>query len=361
LFSLPQIKKQKLNMVLVISFTGIFLTSALSYFNSEDKLAYWALMKNKLPFLFIPVTIAISESISQQQFKILRYIFIACCILSSSWTFLQYLQDVSLYQRLYTQGQVLPTLIHHVSFAVLLCIGVLFAVKNLFSSLSKGGRIINILILLWLIYFIHLLSVRTGIVLLYIGLFGFFAGNLISRKHLLYSLLLLVLALSAGYLSYLKIPTLRSKIEYTFYGYGQYREQKDTLNQLSDPRRFLSDQVGFELFRKNKIWGTGTGDLQHDMNQLYKARYPQFSQGVYAHIHNQYLYSLTGLGIFLGSLFCICLFIPLLHFIRNKDLIFSIAYLMLLLVMLWEPLIENQLGTSIYLFVCCLGFIRKKE
>jgi len=29
--------------------------------------------------------------------------------------------------------------------------------------------------------------------------------------------------------------------------------------------------------------------------------------------------------------------------------------------MLWESFIENQLGTSIFLVICCLGFLDKQK
>ncbi len=321
---------------------------------------YLNVLKNKIPFLFIPLSLISINYLEKIQVKLLQYTFILCGLISSILSYVQYIQNVELYTELYKQGEVIPTIIHHVSFAILLCVVVIFLLENLITIKNKIEKGSNIILIIWFIYFIHILSVRTGIVLLYFSVFLFGVISLINYKKKIFAIGLIVLLFLSAYISYQKIPTIKSKIDYTYYGISQFKYNNDTANLVSDSRRFLSDKIGIELIQKNKLIGVGIGDIQDEMNKIYKQHYPIFKTDVYSHIHNQYLHTICGVGLGFGFIFCICLLLPLFHFIKNKNAVFAICYLMLLLVMLWEPFIENQLGTSIYLVVCCLGFVSKR-
>lgn len=364
LFSIPLLNK--LPKIYPKTYFGIsFLLIALIFFipvfYSTNQAAFWNIYKNKIPFLFIPLSILYVGIIEKKLYDILVYYFILLCVSTAVWSYNQYSQNTDLYTQLYTKGQVIPTLIHHIPFSVLLSIGVVFCLNNILYKKRNFEKIINGIILLGLIYFIHILSVRTGIVLTYFGILLFVLIILIQFKKPLFAGGLAILILLIAILSYKTIPTVQNKISYTLYGIEQYKTQQDSSNQVSDSRRFLSDDIGVELIEQHPFLGVGFGDLQDAMNLIYKKRYPQFSQDVYSHIHNQYLYVFAGAGIVLGIIFIIGLGLPLLHFWKDKKWIFVIIYSQLLLVMLWEAFLQNQIGTSIYLFVICLGMISIKE
>lgn len=344
-----------------ISFIGIFLVYLISVFNSSDYTAYFNVVKNKIPLVFVWLTFLSIEKIEKKHVKLLLYVFIACGLISSFWSYLQYMQDPKMYIELYALGQVMPTLIHHISFSVLLCFIVLFILNNLLTATTKTERIINLFLLIWFIYFIHILSVRTGIVLLYISLFLFALSILINYKSIVFASVLIVIVLISFNFSYQKIPTIKNKIDYTIYGLKQLKNNTDSTNQTSDARRILSDKIGIELIKQNPYFGVGFGDIKNEMNQIYKAQFPTFTEDVYSHIHNQYLYVMASVGLFFGSVFCLLLLLPLIYFIKENNIVFSIAYLLLLLVMFWESFIENQLGTSIFLVICSIGFVNKKD
>lgn len=354
-------KKSYFKTMLGIAFFGIFVVYLLSYFNSENKIEYVNILKNKIPFLFIPLSLISVSYLEKKQVQLLNYFFVLCAFISSLWSYYYYLQNVELYTKLYIQGEVIPTIIHHISLAVLLCFAVLFLLDNLIHENTMIKKIINFLLLIWFIYFIHVLSVRTGIVLLYIGLFLFGVISFITYKKPIFALGLIILLFFSAYISYQKIPTIKSKIDYTYYGILLFKSSNDTANVVSDSRRFLSDKIGIEIIKKNRLTGVGTGDLKETMNTYYKQHYPLFKPDVYSHIHNQYLYTICGVGIISGGIFCLLLWLPFIQFIRGKKLLYSIMYVLLLLVMFWESFIESQLGSSIFLVVCCLGFVSEKE
>jgi len=347
--------------LVIISLTGIFFIYLISYFNSENKTEYWNVIKNKIPFLFIPFTILSTDALDKKQLNICKYVFIFCGLLSSIWSFYYYMQNPEKYIELYSVGQVMPTIIHHVSLSVLLCVTSLFVLNNVLNNNNKIEVIINLILLLWFTYFLHLLSVRTGIVLLYISLFLFALSTLILHKKIVFAGGLVVILLLSFNFSYQKIPTIKNKVDYTVYSLKQYKNNSDTFNQTSDTRRILSDKIGLSIIQQHKYKGVGFGDMQDEMNFIYKTKYPAFTKEVYSKIHNQYLYVIASVGLILGIIFIVCLLLPLVQFIKNKSIVFAISFLLLLMLMLWESFIENQLGSSIFLVICCLGFLDKQK
>ncbi|MEN9449090.1 MAG: hypothetical protein RJA25_2380, partial [Bacteroidota bacterium] len=145
-----------------ISFFIIVLVYFIPILYSQNQVSFWNIFKNKIPFLFLPMTILSIGYIEKKWTDLLTYLFIICCLLSSIWSYHQYLQNIDLYTNLYTHGQVLPTLIHHIPFAVLLSIGLLFSLFNMLKKISVKEKIVNAFFAIWLFYFIHVLSVRTG-------------------------------------------------------------------------------------------------------------------------------------------------------------------------------------------------------
>lgn len=344
-----------------LSLIPVFILFLLSCLNSENQHVFWNLFKNKIPFLFIPISIYALKNTESDRFHLLLYVFIACTVISSGWSFTRYWGQESYYRQLYTQGGVMPTLVHHVSFSVLCVFAVLFILYRLSNNPKRTEVILLVLCLGWIVYFIHLLAVRTGIILLYLSVLFYGLGLMIGKRQYTFAGLLFVLLFVSAYISYRNIPNIKSKIAYTFYSFGELRKGSDSSNVFSDSRRILSDKIGMEIVKKNRISGVGLGDLQDEMDAVYQHRYPSFSTAVYAHIHNEYLYVLAALGCISGTLVCMCFLIPLLYFIRSGDLLFSVVYLCLLLVFTWEPFIENQLGNSVFLWICCMGYVRPKS
>ena len=344
-----------------ISFFIIVLVYFIPILYSQNQVSFWNIFKNKIPFLFLPMTILSIGYIEKKWTDLLTYLFIICCLLSSIWSYHQYLQNIDLYTNLYTHGQVLPTLIHHIPFAVLLSIGLLFSLFNMLKKISVKEKIVNTFFAIWLFYFIHVLSVRTGLILTYTGLILFIIILLLKLKNIVFTIGFTSIIMIISILAYKNITTIQHKINYTKYGLSLFKNGQDTLNQVSDSRRFLSDEIGIELIKQHPILGVGFGDLQDEMDTIYKQRYPLFQQDVYSHIHNQYLYTIAGSGLIMGILFIIALLLPLIQFVKWQKWQFSMLYCMLLLVMLWEAFLQNQIGTSIYLIIVILGVISTKE
>jgi len=351
------VRRLKTNLVSAISVIGFIYV--LSFLNSENKSEYIEVVKNKIPFLFIPLSIITVGEITSRP-KLLAVVFLACCFISSLYTFYFYATDISGYALLYETGNVLPTLIHHVDFAVLLSFSALLSL-HIFLNAVKWEKYIALFLFIWFVYFIHLFAVRTALVLLYISVIFYAVSFIMQKKKIKEGFGALLFLVVTAIVAYHYIPAVKTKIGYTLYGLDQFRYAKDSTNSVSDSRRFLSDKIGWQIFSEHKVTGVGIGDVQDEMNNIYKKNHPEFSKEVFSHIHNQYLFMAAGTGFIGVTLFIAALLVLFLYFIRTKNIYISLCFFSLLLVMQWEPFIENQLGASIFLITCCLGFTIKKS
>ena len=339
----------------------IALIHLVSFFNSENHLSYLDEIKNKIPFLFIPISLLTVEKVDEKKIQFIFIFFISCCVISSVYSYYHYRIDLANNLELYSKGEVMKTIVHHIYYSVLCSIGCIFCVEILFKTTSNFIKLALGIVLFWLYVFIHVMSVRTGIFSVYFLILLYIFLHFISTRKYMYLAGFIGLIIVIGFMLFEKIPTIKNKIDYTKYSFEQLKNNTDSLNNYSDPRRILSDKLGIEIIQKNKLVGVGIGDVQDELNTIYKTRYPNFSSAVYARIHNQYLETTASLGLPLGIVFIICLMFPLFYFVRKKDHLFITIYSSILVVMCWEPFLKTQIGTSIFLIISCIGFNRNRE
>jgi O-antigen ligase len=259
----------------------------------------------------------------------------------------------------YTRGQILPTVIHHVSYSLLLVIAVIITTDHVLRSKNKWVLFGLLIALGWIIYMIHLLATRTGLLCLYVSLPVYLAGFCLYKKAYLVLGVSLVVLGGSGVILFQSTGTMRNKVDYVLYDMGQIRQNINSDNQLSDTRRLLSDRLGWEIAVKHPLAGVGIGDVKDVMKHMYDARYPEFKPETRGHIHNQFIYIFAGCGFLMGVLFIICMLAPVLIYFRNQMFVLGTAYLALLLVLFWEPFLEYQLGNTIYLLILALGVNQK--
>lgn len=353
--------KQYFKSWFTLSFFMIAFIHLISYFNSENHIVYLDELKNKIPFLFIPFTLLAVEKIEEKKMHYVFAIFIFCCLITSIYSYINYRNELASNLEMYSKGEVMKTIVHHIYFSILCSIAAIFCAEILTKKYTFFVRFSAGISLFWLFIFIHVLSVRTGIFILYLLLIFYVFLRFLDTRKYLYFVGFIVSLIITGFILFETIPTIKNKIDYTKYSIEQLKNNTDSLNTYSDPRRILSDKLGIEIIQKNKLFGVGIGDVQDELNAIYKERFPNFSEAVYARIHNQYLTTTAGVGLFLGFVFCLCLFLPNLFFFVKKDYLFFTIYSSLLIVMLWEPVLKTQIGTSIFLVICCIGFNRNKE
>ncbi|MCB9034542.1 MAG: O-antigen ligase family protein [Chitinophagales bacterium] len=369
---LVQLIKNKKTNIIVLNHIFITIILGLSFFWSDDKTTFWNNYKNILIVPFVLLSFDSIQLLSEKQKQILFIVFNIAVNLSIIYSSYFLLLDATVVEN-YTKGQIVPTLIHHVGFSVLIVFNILlnlfwywkansstivipenFVVerKNLSGiylikrfpiklGMTIALTIINIL-------FLHLLAVRSGLVLLYLsafilGLYYIFKQKSI-KKSVVAFLLLLLCSISCYYL----FPSLKNKIGYALYDFQQSKNTTVNIDNLSDGRRLLSYKTATTLIKENIFFGVGLGDVQQTMKQAYQTKFGISNTSVYALPHNQYLFNFLSVGFVFGIIILFLYLLNLFYFIKHFKL-YTIFYFLVLATMLWEPFLAYQLGISIYI------------
>jgi len=107
-------------------------------------------------------------------------------------------------------------------------------------------------------------------------------------------------------------------------------------------------EVGLTIFKNHWIFGVGTGDIQQEFVLLSQTGQLHFLHNKILRTHQQYISIAIQLGI-IGLLLLILLtFYPLICAIKQKDILFIIFALLLIISMLYEDTLESQVGVSFF-------------
>lgn len=351
-------KKQK---YLLLSLPVLFFAYLITLCWSADLQQFLQVIKNKIPFILIPISLVYVQFLKPGHLQFLMQLFLLALLGACIWTFYQIsLHDFNILMRL-SVGQSVPTLVHHIAFSVLLVFGILFCLRLYEMTENKTAKGIYLAAGIFFFLVNHLMIARSGLVLTYLSLVIYFIYKKIEQKQYMKLALSIFLLVVIALINVYKNPYLKNKVDYTMTGKKAFENQDDSLNQYSDTRRIISLQLGYYIYQQHKISGVGIGDVKQEMQQLYQQKYPKFEEDVQAKIHSQYLFILAACGSIVGILCFISLLYIAFYFLSEKKIVWFILMLNVLLVCLWEAFLENQLGTSMYLIVFILGYLYNKK
>ena len=308
----------------------------------------------KLPFLVLPLAFLSMPRFSRREFNGFLYFFVLLMVIACLYVGLQYLADFEAVNKAMSRGKAMPTPSNHIRFSLCVALAILAGgalVQQGFRWRARWERGLLVGCTAFLFVFIHLLSVRSGLVSLYLAL-GYLAVYWIatSRRWVLGTALLLMLA-ALPYTAYRLLPSFQSKIDYMRWDLDQYRQGSGA--QYSDSERLLSLQLGWEVAQENPLFGVGAGDLRQRMQEVYRARLgPEHAPRM---PHNQFLTTLAGTGYIGLGLLLLALLFPLLAKGHYRQPFFLAFHIVILTSCLIENTFENNFGISIYLLFLLLG------
>jgi len=102
--------------------------------------------------------------------------------------------------------------------------------------------------------------------------------------------------------------------------------------------------TGLRVFKKYPVFGTGTGDLTDEFRKQYKHDNPDPDNGYRIISHNQYLSILVTFGITGFALFMFALCYPLFKSGSFSNYLFTVFFIIILMWMLIEDILEIQTG-----------------
>lgn len=310
---------------------------------------YWfSRLRIKLPFILVPLAFAFLSPLSKKYYRSWIYIFIAITCTSLIMVLGNYLFHFEEIQQLISRGGSIPTPVAHIRYSLFIAFAMIMSFwLFLDSSVPKKykedwlGLLVGILLFIGL----HFLSVRSGLLSAYIGIFACLIYWVVTQKKWLVGILIFAIVLIAPFIAYKNVPSFQSKVSYTLHDLGMYKKGEG--NAYSDSDRLSSFRVGWELFKAHPILGTGVGNFKEAVKEEYAKHYPDNTGSKMP--HNQFLSILASTGI-IGLL--ISLFGMLAPLVYNKNyryLPLTCFYLMIFSSMMVENTLETSVGLALFM------------
>jgi hypothetical protein len=127
-------------------------------------------------------------------------------------------------------------------------------------------------------------------------------------------------------------------------------------------QRIVYAKAAVNIIQKFPVFGTGTGDVQKEFNSYYDEYYPEFTKRWRGRSHNQYLNFLVAFGIVGFALVMMALFLPPFMEKRMASYILRIFFVIVIMAMLNEDMLETHTGVSFAMFFyAVLVFGRERE
>ncbi|RYZ52459.1 MAG: O-antigen ligase domain-containing protein, partial [Sphingobacteriales bacterium] len=154
----------------------------------------------------------------------------------------------------------------HVRFSWLVCIAVLTGSLLLDNYSSSKMRVVWMIAILLLIIYLHILSARTGLAMVYVFGVAFALYKLKRRPGV--SLLVLGILAAALLIGWFCFPTFQNRIRYNLYDLSFVMQDK-YVSGTSDGNRVISLKAGWHLLKQHPFTGVGAGDVRREINLWY--------------------------------------------------------------------------------------------
>lgn len=337
-----------------LAVTLCFFIVLVSGLISED-FSYWLeRLRLKLPFLVLPFAFASIQPLSQRQYFGLFYFLLLVIFLTSIGIGINYILHFDEIQVAIGRGQSIPTPRNHIRFSLVLALSILAGINlymEKFYLKYPWERRLILGVTVFLFLFIHVLSVRSGLLVLYVALFLWCIRYIIQSRRfgLGFSVLtgMAVLPIAA----YMFLPSFQMKVHYAIWDIKMYLEGRG--ESYSDSGRLTSLAVGMKIGNQHPVLGVGAGDLKQEVEKVYAADYSNAPVALMP--HNQFVSVYAGMGIVGVLLFTFAFFYPVFYQKNYRDSLFFAFHVIVFLSFMMENTIENSIGIAFYVFFLLLG------
>lgn len=335
-----------------IAATSIFFIIAYSGIYSEFTPFYWDRVRVALPFLILPFAFSSLPKLSERQYQLILYFLLIAVTIASLGTLVNYLSDFAFYTKELNHGRPIPTPIHHIRFSLLIAftvaVGMWLLVKKVVFRFS-WERWLILGLTVFLFVFTHILSVRSGIAVMYLTLFALSLQYVFKTKRYILGGSVVLMIIAAPFLAYQFVPSFKNRIEYAIYDFQNM--QKGNVKNFSDGERLISYEAGFQVGNQNPWFGVGIGDLNNEIQQYYTENHPNFTV---KRPHNQFIFFYAAIGIIGTIAFSIAFLIPFFHNHNFKDELILAFHIIVFLSFMVETTIGSAIGTAYYIFFLLL-------
>ncbi len=330
----------------------IFIAFIFSLLRTDPENQKYAALQFELhyQFLALPFLFAVLPPFPKKLYYDIFFLFLIMVFVCAVGSTSIYFQNKEYFDWAYGKSHLIPTPVNHVRFSLMVTFSVFLSYylleKSYFTDLFFKG--LNITMLIFLIFYQHLLAVRSGLVAFYVVLV-LITFYLLASKNFKKGIILFIGVITLVAVSFFSLNTLKNKWGYTKYDWN-LNDIKDKANNYSIGKRLVSQQVTFQLFRDHPIFGVGEGNLESEVRKGYAKNFPYVEAENRLSPHNQYLRTLAATGILGFIIFISCFYFPLFSNKNYKSKILLAIYTITSVSFLFEETLETKTGLTFCLF-----------
>ena len=330
-----------------LAVTAIFFIVLLSGIYTENWNDMAEKIRIKLPFLILPFAFFSLPSLSKRHFYHLFYGLLVVMFISSIVVAIDGFSNYAETVQNIDKGKSFDTPINHIRYSLLLTLAILsgyFIWKERITIRYQWENKVVLMATLWLFLFIHVLSVRSGLMSLYAAIFFLLIHYILQTKKYLLGGLLMLGLFSLPIVAYFSVPSFKTKIEYTLRDLKNYNE--GFAYHYNDGQRLVSWEIGIRVGNQHPVLGVGYGDVLQEVAKIYAEDYPTLEKR--PDPHNQFIFFYVGTGLLGLGLFLWCFFTPLFYQKGYQHAFLLAFHVVIFFSFIPENTINSSVGTSVY-------------
>jgi len=326
----------------------IFLISGLW----SDNLDYFIeKMQVKLPFLLLPYAFFTAPQMTKRKIYSFLAFFLVLISLLSMYSLFNFALHYRELTARYLEAKTLEVPFNHIRFSLMLSFSTLvsfYFYREKLRLFVKWEPRFYLGISLFLFVFLHILSVRSGILSFYLGAAWMLILFIKQSRHRKKASLLLFLLLGIPILAYFSVPTFHNKMEYMRHDLMQYQSGHD-ISHFSDSRRLTSWKAGIAVGKHSPLTGAGYGDFKEEVYRYYAEHLPDYDPNSYIIPHHQLILTFAATGLIGLILFIAFLLYPVYHNRAYRFYPFALINIIIWSSFMVESTLEIQIGTAFFL------------
>ncbi|PTM14009.1 MAG: hypothetical protein DA408_04535 [Bacteroidetes bacterium] len=334
-------------------FLLFFLVALLRFYPVGDATYLLERLRIKVPFVVLPLAFLLLPRFRLPDVQRLLYFMLLFFSLVSTGIVLNYINHYEPLTELIKKGHHIPTPGNHIRYSLLVAwtiMGGIYLLTEGYYYRYRGERWLIGGLIFFLFVFLHLLSVKSGLLVLYICLAGGIVQYGWQRRAFLAGALGLGLLVCLPLIAYQTIPTFKNKVTYFLYDMFMYQQGQGA--HYSDSGRLASLHAGWHIATDHRLWGVGTANIRDAVRHFFVAEYPNYPEVFMP--QNQFLFTWAATGIF-GLLLTVFAFLfPIFYRQNYRHWLFLNFQLAIFAIIMIEHALENAVGIAHYLFFSLL-------
>ncbi|HAP01447.1 MAG TPA: hypothetical protein DCQ93_05920 [Bacteroidetes bacterium] len=342
----------------MVVLTFFLLTYLLSGFYSDDKKFWLEKVNLRLAFVVIPIGLVAMRGMSHKHFQWALYIFLWLIVVSSIIVLAKYFRNYEEINTSYSAGGTMETPYSHIRFSLMVCFCIFsgwFLYRGDFQPLFRGEKYFTLAATGFLVLFLHLLAVRSGLLAFYICALFVTLRSIYFGKKWKSGIAMIGVQILIPVVAYVVFPSVKSRVDYMQYDIKNYFNGAD-IRGLSDATRIYSIRTGIKIGQQNYWFGVGAGDLKNEAMKFYKDM-PEMKDA-YKLPHNQIIWEFASVGIIGLIIFWFASLFPFFYNRNYKDPLFLCLHIIIFSSYLTEATADDSNGNGLYLVFLCLIYFQ---